>query len=194
MHVGLVIAAFVAGLFTFLAPCTLPLVPAYLAFISGVSLKDLADDNKARAARRKILANSLLYVLGFSVVFIFFGILFGVGGESLRQYRPMLQRIGGILVIFFGLYMMKVFRLPGFQFLDSERRFPAARIIKPGNPLSSFLFGSVFALGWTPCIGPILGSILTLAAASATVVQGGLLLAVFSLGLGVPFIAIAAGI
>lgn len=100
----------------------------------------------------------------------------------------------GVIVIFFGLYMMKVFRIPGFVFLERERQFPLARVLKPGRPFNSFLFGASFAFGWTPCVGPVLGSILTLAAASATVGQGAFLLGVFSAGLATPFLAVAAGI
>lgn len=193
MDVSLIIPAFIAGLLTFLAPCTLPLVPGYLSFISGVSGSDLQNPTTARQARRKIFYNGLLYVIGFSAVFILLGTLFGLGGVALIKYRIWLSRVGGIFVIFFGLYMLNILKLPLFNFLDAEKHM-GSRFLKPGKPASSFLFGSVFAFGWTPCIGPILGSILTLAAASATVGQGAVLLAVFSLGLAVPFLLIAAGV
>lgn len=194
MDIGFIISAFIAGLLTFLAPCTLPMVPAYLGFISGVSLSDLQDPARSRGARRKILLNGILYTLGFSIVFILFGTLFGLGGGALIKYRHVMQQVGGVLVMIFGLYMLKVIRLPGYSFLESERRFPLAKILKPGKTLNSFLFGAVFAFGWSPCIGPILGSILTLAASSATVGQGAFLLAIFSLGLSIPFLLIAVGI
>ncbi len=194
MEIGFIVSAFIAGVLTFLAPCTLPMIPAYLGFISGVSLNDLQDPAKAREARRKILLNGVLYALGFSIVFIFFGTLFGLGGGAFVKYRHILQQVGGVLVIVFGLYILKVIRLPGLSFLNSERRFPLARILKPGKPINSLLFGSAFAFGWSPCIGPILGSILTLAASSATVATGAGLLAVFSLGHSLPFILIALGI
>lgn len=190
-----IISAFVAGVLTFLAPCTLPLVPAYLGFISGVSSTDLADPTKVRAVRKKVFLNGLLFVVGFSAVFIFFGTLIGIGGIAFAKYRPILQQASGVLVIFFALYLLGVFRrLPFLDFLDSEKHFPLAHFLKPGKPGSALLFGAAFALGWTPCVGPILGAILTLAATSTTVWQGAGLLAVFSAGLGIPFLLIAGGI
>lgn len=191
MDISLIIPAFVAGVLTFLAPCTLPLVPGYLGFISGVSVNDLQDLSKSKAARRTIFFNGVLYVIGFSSVFIILGSLFGLGGAALIQYRPWLLRIGGIFVIFFGLFMMGIFRLP---FLSVEKHLGSVKALKPGNPVSSLVFGATFAFGWTPCVGPILGSVLTLAASSATVGQGTFLLLVFSLGLAIPFLIIAAGI
>ncbi len=144
--------------------------------------------------RRTIFLNAVFYVVGFSFVFILFGTLFGLGGAAFLQYRWALQRVGGALVIFFGLFMLKIFQLPGFDFLNEEKHFPLIRALKPGRPVNSFLFGAAFALGWTPCIGPILGSILTLAAASATVGRGAFLLGIFSLGLAMPFLLVAASI
>ena len=190
MDTSLIIPAFLAGFLTFLAPCTLPLVPGYLAFISGVQLKDL----RAPRARIRIFFNGLFYVIGFSVVFMFFGSLFAFGGAALGQYRHILARIGGIFVVFFGLSMMHIFRLPLFRFLERDFKFNFTRRIKPGNPGSSFIFGATFALGWTPCVGPILGSILFLATFSQTFLQGAFLLAVFSLGLAVPFLIVALAI
>ncbi|MBI2476024.1 MAG: sulfite exporter TauE/SafE family protein [Candidatus Taylorbacteria bacterium] len=191
MEFSLIIPAFIAGILTFLAPCTLPLVPGYLGFISGVSANDLQDQTKAKIARRKIFLNGLLFVVGFSFIFILLGSLFGLGGSALTQYRIWFSRIGGIFVILFGLFMIGVLRLP---FLNVEKNIGRIKALKPGNPASSLIFGATFAFGWTPCVGPILGSILTLAAASATVGQGAFLLSVFSLGLAVPFLIIAAGI
>lgn len=189
---SLIVPAFIAGLLTFLAPCTLPLVPGYLGFISGVSLQDLSDPQKARKARLKIFYNGLLYVVGFSLIFILLGTLFGLGGAALIKHRLWLSRIGGIFVIFFGLYMLGVFKLPFF--LTVERHVISDSWIKPGKPLSSLVFGMAFAFGWTPCVGPILGSVLLLASSTATVGQGAFLLAVFSLGLAVPFLLAALGI
>ncbi|MBI3589036.1 MAG: sulfite exporter TauE/SafE family protein [Candidatus Liptonbacteria bacterium] len=191
MDFSLIVPAFIAGVLTFLAPCTLPLVPGYLGFISGVSTQDLQDPSKAKLARRKIFLNGVFYVLGFSSVFIILGSLFGLGGSALVKYRLWLSRIGGIFVIFFGLFMMGVLKLP---LLNVEKRVGSIKALKPGNPISSLIFGAAFAFGWTPCVGPILGSILALAASSATVGQGAFLLAVFSLGLAVPFLIIAASI
>ncbi len=191
MDFSLIIPAFVAGILTFLAPCTLPLVPGYLGFISGVSASDLQDPTNAKIARRKIFLNGVLYVIGFSVVFIVLGSLFGLGGAVLIKYRLLLSRVGGLFVIFFGLFMVGVLKLP---FLNVEKHVTSVKALKPGNPISSLIFGAAFAFGWTPCVGPILGSILTLAASTATVGQGAFLLAVFSLGLAVPFLIIAASI
>ncbi len=191
MDFSLIIPAFIAGILTFLAPCTLPLVPGYLGFISGVSANDLQDPTKAKIARRKIFLNGVLYVIGFSLVFIILGSLFGLGGAAFFKYRIWLSRIGGVFVIFFGLFMMGVLKLP---FLNFEKHVGSIKAMKPGNPVSSLIFGAAFAFGWTPCVGPILGSILTLAAAGGTIGQGALLLSVFSLGLAVPFLLIALSI
>lgn len=191
MDFSLIIPAFIAGILTFLAPCTLPLVPGYLGFISGVSTSDLQDPTRAKIARRKIFLNGVLYVIGFSLVFIVLGSLFGLGGAALIKYRLWFSRIGGVFVIFFGLFMMGILKLP---FLNVEKHIGGVKALKPGNPTSSLIFGAAFAFGWTPCVGPILGSILTLAASSATIGQGAFLLAVFSLGLAVPFLIIAASV
>lgn len=191
MELALIMPAFIAGLLTFLAPCTLPLVPGYLAFISGVSVQDLQDPQKSKLARKKIFLNGLLFIVGFSFVFVLLGSLFGLGGSALVQYRLWLSRIGGIFVILFGLFMIGVLRLP---FLNVEKHLTGIKALKPGNPASSLIFGATFAFGWTPCVGPILGSILTLAAVSATVGRGAFLLSVFSFGLAVPFLIIAGSI
>lgn len=187
----LIIPAFIAGMLTFLAPCTLPLLPGYLAFISGVSLQDLQDPLKSPSSRRKIFLNGLLFVVGFSVVFVLLGSLFGLGGSALVSYRLWLSRVGGIFVILFGLFMIGVLRLP---FFSIEKHFTGIKAIKPGHPMSSLLFGATFAFGWSPCVGPLLASILTLAAVAATVGQGAFLLSIFSLGLAVPFLITAASI
>lgn len=194
MEFGLIIPAFLAGLLTFLAPCTLPMVPGYLAFISGVSLNDLRDPEKSAEARKKVFYNGLLYVLGFSLVFITLGSLFGLGGSALAKYRAVFSQVGGAFVIIFGLYILNIFKLPFLDTLNVEKKVNLPGFIKPGNPRSSFIFGLAFALGWTPCVGPILGSILLLASTTTTILQGAFLLTVFSLGLAVPFIAIALGI
>jgi cytochrome c-type biogenesis protein len=189
MEIALIIPAFIAGILTFLAPCTFPLVPGYLAFISGVSIKDLEDPLKLKLVRKKIFLNGILFIIGFSLVFILFGTIFGLGGAILAKYRIWLSRIGGVFVIFFGLFMIGVLKLP---FLDTQKNIFKIKILKPGNPASSFIFGTTFAFGWSPCVGPILGSILTLAASSTTVSQGAFLLLVFSLGLAIPFLLVAA--
>lgn len=190
MEIGFIfiISTFFAGILTFLAPCTLPLVPAYLGFISGVDQDVLKNPETARAARRKIFLNGLAFIIGFSLVFIAFGVLAGIAGQALAPYRIWMARIGGILVILFGLFMLGFFKLPFFQ---SDKRIPIPKWLTLGRPSSSLFIGGTFALGWTPCVGPILGSVLLLAGTSATAVQGGFLLAIFSLGLAIPFLIIA---
>lgn len=192
MEFSLIIPAFIAGILTFLAPCTLPLVPGYLGFISGASLEDIKDPAKAKGARWKIFLNGLFFMLGFSSVFIIMGTLVGfIGATFLAPYRLWLGRIGGVFVIIFGLFMLNVLKIP---FLTQERQLKAPAIFKQGKPTNSFILGSAFAFGWTPCVGPILGSILLLASTSTSALQGALMLAIFSAGLAVPFLLIAIGI
>lgn len=192
MDLSLIIPAFIAGVLTFLAPCTLPLVPGYLGFISGSSLEDLKDPEKAKKARWKIFLNGFFFMLGFSAVFIIMGTLVGfVGVTFLVPYRLWLGRIGGIFVIIFGLFMLNVLKIP---FLMREKQLKAPAFFKRGKPSNSFILGSAFAFGWTPCVGPILGSILLLASTSTTALQGALMLTVFSAGLAIPFLLIALGI
>ncbi|MCH7529906.1 sulfite exporter TauE/SafE family protein [Patescibacteria group bacterium] len=190
ISIGFIIAAFVAGLLTFLAPCTLPLVPAYLGFISGVSTEDLEDPTRAAFARRRIFLNGVFFILGFTIVFIVFGTLAGLIGQGLVPYRIWLTRIGGVLVILFGLFMLGVFNL---SFLQIDRRIKMPSFLKIGRPTTSLTIGSAFAFGWTPCVGPILGSILLLASTSTTAFQGAVLLSVFSVGLAIPFLLVALG-
>ncbi|MBI4256625.1 sulfite exporter TauE/SafE family protein [Candidatus Uhrbacteria bacterium] len=193
---ALIIPAFIAGILTFLAPCTLPLVPAYLGFISGASAKDMRDPRLAAVIRRRVLLNGVFYVLGFSLVFILLGLLFGIGGAALVMYQRVLIKIGGVFILFFGLYLVGVFDriLVLRAALSSEHHFRLLYSLKPGTPSSSFIFGATFAFGWTPCVGPILGSILFLASSTATAWQGTFLLSVFSLGLAIPFLLIAWGV
>ena len=190
LGLGFLFSAFIAGLLTFLAPCTLPMVPAYLGFISGVSKEDLEDETKRDEVRRRIFLNGAFFILGFSIVFILFGTLAGVIGQGLTPYRIWLTRIGGIFVILFGLFMLGVFNIP---FLQADKRIQAPKWLKVGKPSSSLAIGSAFAFGWTPCVGPILGSILLLASTSGTALQGMMLLTVFSIGLAVPFLLVALG-
>lgn len=199
MDMQFIFSAFIAGLLTFLAPCTLPLVPGYLGFISGVSASEIQNMALGKNIRKKIFVNGLFYVLGFSFIFILLGVLFGLGGGQLIQYRVILGRIGGILIVIFGLYML------GMQFSGLEKflytlwwfgkeiKLPFFSFLRPGNTFSSFLFGAIFAFGWTPCIGPILGTVLLLASQSATIMSGTILLTVFSIGLAIPFLLLAAG-
>jgi cytochrome c-type biogenesis protein len=181
MEYSLIIPAFIAGILTFLAPCTFPLVPAYLGFISGVS-------GEETNLRRKVFMNGMFYVLGFSLIFVIFGTFLGFLGHILVPARIWLSRIAGIFIILFGLMMLNVVRVP---FLLKERQLILPFGLARGKPLTSFLLGGAFAFGWTPCVGPVLGSILLLASTSTTALQGGLLLAIFSAGLAVPFLILA---
>ncbi|MEK9148086.1 MAG: cytochrome c biogenesis protein CcdA [Patescibacteria group bacterium] len=191
MDYPLIIPVFIAGVLTFLAPCTLPLVPAYLGFISGVSLGELQDPTRARLVRGKIFLNGLAFVIGWTAVFVILGTLVGFIGSALVPYRQWLARIGGIFVIVFGLFMLNIMKIP---FLARERALAVPTIFERGKPVNSLVLGAAFGLGWTPCVGPILGSILLLASTTTTALKGAVLLSVFSLGLAVPFLAIAAGI
>lgn len=189
MEFSLILPAFLAGVLTFLAPCTLPLLPGYLGFISGSSLEDLKDPARSGRARWRIFLNGAFFVVGFSVVFVVLGTLVGfVGASLLAPYRVWLGRIGGIFVIIFGLFMLNVIQIP---FLTRETHFKAPALFERGRPLNSLILGGAFSLGWTPCVGPILGSILLLASTSTTALQGGFLLAIFSAGLAVPFLLTA---
>lgn len=187
---GFILSAFIAGVLTFLAPCTLPMVPAYLGFISGVSRKDLEDETKRDEVRKKILLNGIFFILGFSIIFILLGTLAGIVGQGLAPYRLILTRIGGVLVIIFGLFMLGILDI---SFLKNTKIIRVPQWLTIGKPTSSLVIGSAFAFGWTPCVGPILGSVLLLASTSNTVFEGALLLGVFSVGLTIPFLLVALG-
>ena len=188
IDLSLWIGAFFAGVFMFLAPCTLPIVPGYLAFISGVSLGGTQDEAARRRARVTVLHNALGFVIGFSLVFISLGASAGFVGAVLGEWRYILSRLGGAVVVLFGITMLGVVRVP---WLSIDWRMPTPRFLTLGRPESSFLIGALFALGWSPCIGPILGTILLIASTSSVALQGALLLAVFSLGLSLPFLLTA---
>jgi cytochrome c-type biogenesis protein len=175
------LAAFVAGFLSFISPCVLPLIPGYISFVSGASLEEMRS--QGGAARRLVLARSLAFVLGFSLVFIAFGASASAIGQFISDKSPILAKVAGILIIIFGLHMMGVFRL---AFLDSEKRAQTQR--KPAGPVGALLVGVAFAFGWTPCIGPILAGILVVAGSQETIGKGVLLLVVYSLGLGLPFV------
>ena len=177
------VVAFAAGILSFLSPCVLPLVPSYLGFLSGMTLEEMGGQ------RHRAVAHALLFVAGFSLVFILLGAGATALGASLRYHKLMLARAGGVLIIGFGLYTMGLFRV---GFLDREHRFNLDR--KPVGYFGSAVVGMVFAAGWTPCIGPILGGILGLAGTSGQVSRGMLLLAAYSAGLAVPFLVAAAAL
>jgi cytochrome c-type biogenesis protein len=176
-------ASFAAGLFSFLSPCVLPLVPGYVSFMSGLSLEELTQDEKPGEALRHAGWESLCFVLGFAVVFTALGATASAAGEFLTAHLPLLTKIAGAVIVVFGVHMTGLITIP---ILYTHTRADTAGF-KPGY-VGSFLMGLAFACGWTPCIGPILSGILALAATRETVAQGMRLLFVYSLGLGVPFI------
>jgi cytochrome c-type biogenesis protein len=177
-------AAAAAGVLSFLSPCVLPLVPPYLTFIAGTTIEELAEGGEARARRDTILA-ALLFVAGFSTVFVTLGATASVFGQIVRAHLEFLSLIAGLAIIAMGLHFLGLFR---FAFLYREMRFS---VEKPIGLWGAYLMGLAFAFGWTPCIGPILGTIITLAGAEDTVARGAALLAVYSAGLGIPFIVAA---
>jgi cytochrome c-type biogenesis protein len=176
------LTALAAGFLSFISPCVLPLIPGYISFVSGASLDEMRGPADS-AARRKVFLTSMAFVAGFSVVFIALGASATAIGKLIFQNLPVLSKIAGVLIILFGLHMMGVFRL---AVLDSEKRAHTQR--KPTSLGGAMLVGAAFALGWSPCIGPILAGILVIAGSKDTILEGVLLLAVYSLGLGVPFL------
>ena len=179
---GLAIA-FSAGLLSFISPCVLPLIPSYLTFITGVGFEELGQ------ARRSALLHSLLFVLGFTLIFVALGASATVLGRLLLVYRVWITRIGGALVVVFGLYLLGVLRVAAF---DRDRRVHLAN--KPVGYLGTVFVGIAFGAGWTPCVGPILGAILTYASAQADVGRGLALLLAYSMGLAVPFVIAAVAV
>ena len=172
--------AFAAGLLSFLSPCVLPLVPSYLGFITGFTLEEMVG------RRRLAMLHSFLFVSGFSIVFILLGASATALGKVLNYYQEWVTRIGGVLIIFFGLYLVGVIKL---GFMDQEQRLHLDR--KPLGYLGSVLVGMAFGAGWTPCIGPALGAILSLAASAADLKRGMILLGWYSAGLAIPFLVTA---
>ena len=184
-----VLVAFSAGLFSFLSPCVLPLFPSYLSFITGMSVADLSQDLTS-AARRRVMIHAVTFVVGFSVVFVALGASFSAAGQLLLEHREWIRRIGGALIIVFGLYIAGLLKIGVF---NRTQQYQIRE--KPAGYVGSFLVGVTFAIGWTPCVGPILGAILSLAGTAETVGRGIGLLVAYSAGLGVPFLvsAIALG-
>ena len=177
-----VLIAFAAGFLSFISPCVLPLVPSYITYITGVSFHDLTDQETRKKVKWTTLIHSCLFILGFSTVFILMGASASYLGQVLSKYQTWIMKIGGILIILLGIH----FILQIFPFLQIEKRFEMKR--KPLGYLGSFLVGIVFAAGWTPCIGPILSTILIYASTSQQMTTGIILLAFYSLGLGIPFL------
>lgn len=177
-------AAFGAGLMSVVSPCVLPLVPSYVSYITGLSIDQLRSAR--HSVRKTIMFNSLWFIGGFSVVFIAFGLSAGLVDQWLFNYQDYLRKFGGGLVILFGLY---VFGLFDFDFLSQERRLHFRS--RPVGYLGSFLIGATFAVGWTPCVGPILASIFFFAGTTDTAVDGLALLVFYSIGMGLPLLGTA---
>jgi len=181
------IAAFVAGLVSFLSPCVLPLVPGYVSLISGVGVEELKS-HESRLLRKTML-NSASFILGFSVVFITLGAISTEVGQLLARYKSILAQVAGVVIILFGLHLTGIFRINA---LYADKRL---HNVKGGSTAGgAFLIGFAFAFGWTPCVGPILAVILGFAAAQDSVLKGVALLMVYSLGLAVPFLLTALGV
>ena len=174
--------AFSAGLLSFISPCVLPLVPSYITYITGVSFKELTDAKSRSRLRWVTVSHSLLFIMGFSAIFILMGASASYLGQVLARYQYWMMKGGGVLIIILGIHFTGIINLP---FLQMERRFELRG--KPLGYVGSFLVGIVFAAGWTPCIGPILSTILLYAGTSQSFSKGLLLLTVYSLGLGFPF-------
>ena len=177
------LVALVAGVISFLSPCVLPIVPPYLAYMSGVSLQDMSDVD---AGRRKAFISALFFVLGLSTVFLILGFTASAFGMFFLQNQVLFTQISGVVIVVFGLHFLGLFRIP---FLDQEARLDAGD--KGGTSFGAYILGLAFAFGWTPCIGPQLGAILTIAASEASVSRGTLLLGIYAAGLGIPFLLAA---
>ena len=177
------LAAFAAGFLSFVSPCVLPLIPGYISYISGLSLEEMQGKVEAKSSRASVLLASIAFVLGFTVIFVALGASASAIGKWMYAQSPILEKIAGTILIVLGLHMMGVFRI---RLLESDARIHTQR--KPAGPIGAFLVGTAFAFAWTPCIGPILGGILAMAASRDSVGEGMQMLAVYSLGLGVPFL------
>jgi len=183
-----VLTVFAAGIISFLSPCVLPLVPGYLSYVSGQSMEDLQNQAQVRE-KMAVLMLSLSFVLGFTTIFIAFGASATAIGRLLMAYRYEMNIVGGSIVILFGLFLTGLLRL---NWLHREFRIQHdSSNAGSGKPLAAYVLGLAFAFGWTPCIGPILGSILMVGANTSTVGNGIILLSIYSLGLGLPFIIAA---
>lgn len=178
-------AAFIAGLVSFLSPCVLPLVPPYLVYLTGATIEHVESDEAPAASRRAVMISAALFVLGFSTVFVMLGASASAIGVLIRAWSEQLSILAGVVIIVMGLHFLGLTRI---AFLMREGRLP---IPKPVGLWGAYVMGLAFAFGWTPCIGPILAAILSVAAAESTVAKGAGLLAIYSAGLGIPFLVAA---
>ena len=183
LPVSMAVAA-LAGILSFLSPCVLPIVPPYLAYMGGISMPEMREDSQA--ARQRILLPALFFVLGLSTVFLFLGFTASAFGAFFLTNQVLFSRISGAAVIVMGLHFLGILRIP---FLDREARLDAGD--QGGSTFGAYVLGLAFAFGWTPCIGPQLGAILSMAASEANVSRGTLLLACYAVGLGLPFLLAA---
>jgi cytochrome c-type biogenesis protein len=174
-----------AGLLSFLSPCVLPLVPPYLCFVAGTTLEELTEGERPGAARRQVFVASCFFVLGFATIFVLLGATASTIGRLVARELPLLAQIAGIVIIAMGLHFLGLFRIP---LLYNEKRLQAGR---PASLAGAYVLGLAFALGWTPCIGPVLATVLSVAASEATVAKGAGLLALYAAGLGIPFLLAA---
>ncbi|MCX5751317.1 MAG: cytochrome c biogenesis protein CcdA [Candidatus Saganbacteria bacterium] len=178
--------AFGAGVLTFFSPCVLPLIPSYILYAAGITFKDFSERSNAIQVRKQTIIHSLFFVLGFSLIFVSLGAAVTLIGQFVFGFREIIRILGGIVLILLGLYIMDILKLP---FLNVEAKMRLDN--KPAGYLGSFLVGITFAAAWVPCVGPILGSILVMASVEKTVLAGIILLAAYSLGLGLPFLLTA---
>jgi cytochrome c-type biogenesis protein len=174
------------GLVSFLSPCVLPLVPPYLCYMAGVSLGQLTAADIDRSAHWRVVVSAIAFVLGFGTIFVALGAAASAVGQLVRTHLDVLSLVGGAIIILMGLHFLGIFRI---GLLDREARFTVRN--QPAGPVGSYVMGLAFAFGWTPCIGPVLAAILTLAGTEETVLRGAGLLAAYSLGLGIPFLIAA---
>ncbi len=178
------LGAFTAGVLTFLSPCIFPLIPSFIAYIAGVSYSELTDEQKD--VRRKTVSHTIFFIIGFSVVFILLGLTATAVGKALFAYQKFIRIAGGALIIIFGITLTGIIKM-GFLEKSLHMQFRA----KKANYIGSFLIGVTFAAAWTPCAGPLFGSILVIAGTEGSVIEGAKLLALYSLGIGVPFLITA---
>ncbi len=178
------VVAMAAGLLSFLSPCVLPIVPPYLAYMGGITVTDM---QKQSAARRRALVAAAFFVLGLSTVFLFLGFTASVFGKFFLSNQDWFVTVAGLVIMIFGAHFLGIFRI---SFMDREMRMDAGD--RGGSAFGAYVLGLAFAFGWTPCIGPILGAILSIAANEADVVRGTSLLAAYALGMGLPFLLVAA--
>lgn len=180
---------FVAGIISFLSPCVLPLVPGYISIVSGVSLDQLKTESQDDNFMRTVVLNSVMFIIGFSITFILLGAAATTVGQLLVSKKILIGELAGILLIVFGIHLTGLYRI---NLLYRDKRFN--RFQKPRGLLGALVLGLAFAFGWSPCIGPILGTVLTIASTKETVGQGVFLLAIYSLGLGIPFLLTSLGL